>query len=85
MRRMGASLSGSLDPDRLPDIVLLDIAMPEMNGYATAEWLTANHPGIRILALSTMDTESAIIRMIRNGAKGYVLKDAEPAELEEGI
>jgi DNA-binding NarL/FixJ family response regulator len=81
----GSEFIRGLDPDRLPDIVLLDIAMPEMDGYATAEWLTANHPGVKILALSTMDTESAIIRMIRNGAKGYVLKDAEPAELKKAF
>jgi DNA-binding NarL/FixJ family response regulator len=71
-----------LSPNRLPHIVLLDIAMPEMDGYAMAGWLTAHHPEIRILALSTMESESAIIRMIRSGARGYLLKDAEPAELK---
>ena len=81
----GREFIRELNPERLPDIVLLDIAMPEMDVYATAEWLTANHPGIRILALSTMDTESAIIRMIRSGAKGYVLKDADPAELKKAF
>lgn len=81
----GNDLIRKLRPERLPDIVLLDIAMPEMDGYATAGWLTAHHPEIKILALSTMDTEAAIIKMIRNGAKGYVLKDAEPAELKKAF
>ncbi|HUB61244.1 MAG TPA: response regulator transcription factor, partial [Puia sp.] len=74
-----------LPDDELPDIVLMDITMPEMDGYAAAEWLMVNHPQIRVLALSTMDTESAIIRMIRSGAKGYLLKDAEPAELKKAF
>ncbi|MHA4811546.1 response regulator [Flavitalea flava] len=71
-----------LNPDQLPDIVLLDIAMPEMDGYNLAAWITANHPEIKMLALSTMESETAIIRMIRAGARGYLLKDAEPAELK---
>ena len=71
-----------LNEKQLPDIVLLDITMPEMDGYATAEWIKDNHPGIKILALSTMDADTAIIRMIKSGAKGYILKDAEPAELQ---
>lgn len=66
----------------LPDIVLLDITMPGMDGYATAEWIKDHHPGIKILALSTMDADTAIIKMIRNGASGYILKDAEPSELQ---
>ena len=77
----GKELISQLNKKQLPDIVLLDISMPEMDGYATAEWLHNNHPEIKILALSTMDSETAIIRMIRSGANGYVLKDAEPEEL----
>ncbi|ARS39315.1 DNA-binding response regulator [Sphingobacteriaceae bacterium GW460-11-11-14-LB5] len=69
----------------VPDIVLLDINMPEMDGYSTASWLRINHPEVNILALSTMDAEGAIIKMITNGAKGYVLKDAEPEELKRAF
>jgi DNA-binding NarL/FixJ family response regulator len=65
-----------------PTILLLDIDMREMNGYETAEWLRNNHPDIRVLALSTMDADTSIIKMIRHGAKGYVLKDSEPEELK---
>jgi DNA-binding NarL/FixJ family response regulator len=68
--------------ERLPDIVLLDIQMPEMDGYATAEWLRVNHPDIKVLALSTMDSDATIIKMIRHGARGFILKDAEPKELQ---
>lgn len=65
-----------------PDIVLLDVSMPRMDGFETARWLTDNLPEIKILALSTMESESAIIRMIRNGARGYILKDCNPGEIK---
>ena len=81
----GKDFIGQLRTMPVPDILLLDIAMPEMDGYATANWVREHHPEIRILALSTMDAESAIIKMIRNGAKGYVLKDSDPAELKRAF
>ncbi len=73
------------NPKELPELVLLDINMPEMDGYETAEWIKINHPEIKVLALSMYDNETAIIRMIRCGAKGYILKDSEPAELRAAI
>ena len=78
----GRELIDQLDPDHLPDIVLLDIHMPVMDGYTTAAWLLANHPEIRVLALSTMDSDTTIIKMIHHGARGYILKDADPKELQ---
>ncbi len=78
----GRDFISRLQPSQLPDIVLLDISMPEMDGYVTAKWLLVNYPQIQVLALSTMDAEAAIIKMIKHGAKGYVLKDASPAELK---
>jgi two-component system, NarL family, invasion response regulator UvrY len=63
-----------------PDLVLLDINMPEMNGFETAAWLQTRHPLTKIIALSMYDNESAIIKMVRKGAKGYLLKDTSPAE-----
>lgn len=64
-----------------PDIVLLDINMPEMNGYETALWLKEHWPHVKVLALSMYDMEESIIRMLKAGAKGYLLKDAHPEEL----
>jgi DNA-binding NarL/FixJ family response regulator len=81
----GQDLIKQLQPSKLPDILLLDIVMPEMDGYSTAKWVRLNYPEIRILALSTMEGENAIIKMIRNGARGYVLKDSEPAELKRAF
>ncbi|OOQ57975.1 response regulator [Mucilaginibacter pedocola] len=77
----GEELIARLNPGTMPDIVLMDINMPLMDGYQTTAWLRDNHPAVNVIALSTMDAEAAIIKMIREGARGYVLKDAEPAEL----
>lgn len=77
----GRELIEKIDAGHLPDIVLMDINMPVMDGYAATEWLQHNHPGVKVLALSTMDSETAIIKMVKSGAKGYVLKDADSDEL----
>ena len=68
-----------------PDIVLLDISMPVMDGYQTAEWLKKNMPKMRVLVLSMMDNEKAIIKMIQLGARGYILKDTKPAVLKQAF
>lgn len=64
-----------------PDVFILDINMPIMNGYDTATNLKKVNPDSKILALSMYDTEMSIIRMLRCGANGYILKDADPTEL----
>ena len=81
----GIEFKKLLDKNNLPDIVLLDINMPEMNGYETSQWLKINYPEIKVLALSMYDNETSIIRMLKNGARGYILKDSEPAELKAAI
>lgn len=71
--------------NQVPDIILLDVSMPEMDGYATAEWLREAHPGIAVLALSTHHTESVIVKMLRLGCRGYILKDVRPSELQSAL
>jgi len=78
----GLDLIRQLQHCRCPDVVLVDINMPEMDGYETAGWLKHHYPDIRVLALSMYDTESSIVRMLKNGAKGYILKDTDPNELK---
>ncbi|MBL0145624.1 MAG: response regulator transcription factor [Chitinophagaceae bacterium] len=69
----------------IPDIVLLDISMPVMDGFATAAWLTENYPEILIMALSMQDDEQSLIKMVKAGAKGYLLKNVHPIELEKAL
>lgn len=80
--RSGKDLIRQLPSVRIPDLVLLDINMPEMDGYETSCWLRRHYPEIKILALSMYDTDNSIVRMLKNGVKGYILKDSEPAELK---
>jgi DNA-binding NarL/FixJ family response regulator len=65
-----------------PDIVMLDISMPEMNGFETALWINEHYPEIKIMALSMQNDEQSVIKMIRNGAKSYLLKNTHPRDLE---
>ncbi|HEY4109763.1 response regulator transcription factor [Puia sp.] len=81
----GKDLIRRLKISRRPDIILLDIGMPEMDGYETACYLRRHYPEIRVLALSMSDTDSSIVRMIKNGAKGYIVKDIDASALEEAL
>jgi two-component system invasion response regulator UvrY len=81
----GQQLVDQLDPNNLPALALLDINMPVKDGYETALWLKEHYPGINVLALSMYDHEQSIIRMIRNGAKGYLLKDTHPKEFKTAL
>jgi DNA-binding NarL/FixJ family response regulator len=68
-----------------PDICVIDINMPELNGYETALILRAQWPKIKILALSMYSNEYSIIKMLRNGAHGYILKETDPTELKDAL
>lgn len=81
----GKELQERIKKDNQPDIILMDINMPEMDGYETTLWLKRNFPLVKVMALSMYDDENAIIRMIRNGAKGYILKESDPQELGKAI
>ena len=81
----GQELIDALKLRALPDIVLMDINMPKKDGYETTKWLREMYPEIKVLALSMYDNEGAIIRMIKNGACGYILKDAEPGDLRRAL
>jgi two-component system, NarL family, invasion response regulator UvrY len=64
---------------------LLDVNMPEMDGFETAGWLNKNYPKIKVLALSMFNDERTIIRMLRQGARGYIMKNVEPDELKKAL
>lgn len=80
-RDLGKKIAGNI----LPDIVLLDVNMPEMDGFETTQWLHKNYPQIKVLALSMLSDEKTIIKMFRLGAKGYLLKNTDPEELKRAL
>ena len=65
----------------IPDIVVMDVAMPDMNGVEATRKITRLAPGVRVLALSGHDDGVFVKGMLEAGAKGYLLKDAATAEL----
>ena len=81
----GKDFLEKLKDHHAPQIALMDINMPGMDGYQTTLHLKQHFPEIKVLALSMYDDENAIIRMLRNGAKGYILKDSDPAELKNAL
>ena len=81
----GKHFIDQLKSGNVPELVLMDINMPEMDGYETAQWLKKNHPEVKVLALSMYDNENAIIRMLKNGARGYILKDTDPKEFKSAL
>jgi two-component system, NarL family, invasion response regulator UvrY len=81
----GTELKAIIGQHPIPDIVLMDINMPNGNGYETTAWLHKNYPHVKVLALSMLSDESVIIKIIRLGAKGYILKTMEPEELREAL
>lgn len=75
----------SLSPKNVPDIVLMDINMPVMNGIETTEWVSEHHPDVHVMALSVEDADATIIKMLKAGAIGYLLKDTEKSVLENAL
>lgn len=68
-----------------PDIILLDLKMPVLNGIETMTWLRKHLPEQKTLALSMEDDENFILKMIRLGCRGYLLKDIEPKEFLKAL
>ncbi|MBU3010857.1 response regulator transcription factor [Polaribacter vadi] len=75
--------SGS--PENIPDIVLMDINMPILNGIETTEWIQKNHPIVNVMALSVEDDDKTVLKMLKAGAIGYLLKDTEKSVLEKAL
>ncbi|MEO3796797.1 response regulator transcription factor [Nonomuraea sp. B10E15] len=74
-----------LSHDLRPDVVLMDLHMPDMDGVAATERIISELPEVRVLALSTFDLEEHVVAALRAGASGFLPKDVSPEELIEGI
>ncbi len=81
----GQELIDYLETIEKPDIILLDINMPEMNGVEACALVTKKYPGINIIALSMNDEQEYYFKMIQAGARGFVQKQAGREKLEEAI
>ena len=73
------------NPKNIPDIVLMDVNMPIMNGIETTTILREDYPQIKVLALSIEEDENIILKMLRAGAKGYLMKDTRKSELKNAL
>lgn len=81
----GLEMQAMLERNPLPEVVLMDINMPQMDGYAATQWITKKHPSVRVLALSMFDDDKPIIEMLRSGAGGYLLKESRTTDLIAAI
>lgn len=68
-----------------PDVVLMDLRMPGLDGPEATQQIVRDHPEVKVLILSTFETDNYVIQALRAGASGYLLKDAEPAAIASSI
>ena len=71
--------------NQLPDIILLDISMPVMDGHEAAEIINKTYPNVKILVLSMFGDETYYYQMIEHGVKGFILKESSSFELESAL
>jgi len=80
----GAEALGAIDGLK-PDLILMDVHMPEMDGPATAKAVLRKHPEIKVVAWTVSESSDDLLRMMQVGCAGYVLKDAGPGELQRAL
>lgn len=81
----GEALLNFFKTRQIPDLVLLDLNMPKMDGFESAIWLQKNYPDVKILVLTMYDSEIALIRLLQVGVKGFLKKDIHPSELRNAL
>ena len=81
----GKDLIEKITGGNVPDLIILDLNMPVMDGYETAEWLQQNKPGVKIVVLTMFDSEIPLIRLLQIGVRGFLKKDIHPKELHTAL
>ncbi|MEO6231148.1 MAG: response regulator transcription factor [Ferruginibacter sp.] len=81
----GTEVIREIEAGHVPDIVILDLNMPKMNGFETASWLNQHYPDIQILILTMYDSEIAFIRLLQIGVKGFLKKDIHATDLNNAL
>lgn len=81
----GRDVMATIEEGHVPNIVVLDLNMPKMDGYETAAWIKRKFPKIKILILTMYDSEIALIRLLQVGVKGFLKKDIHPTELRNAL
>jgi len=81
----GNELIHAIQNGQIPRVAILDLNMPEKNGYETAKWLKDHFPEIEVLMLTMYDSDLALIRLLQVGVKGFLKKDVHPSELKFAI
>jgi len=81
----GKELIGAISGGVVPDVVILDLNMPEMDGFETAALLNKKFPTVHVLMLTMYDSELSLIRLLQSGVKGFLKKDIHPSELKFAI
>ncbi|QKJ30683.1 response regulator transcription factor [Mucilaginibacter mali] len=81
----GAAMKEKIAHHPLPDVVLMDITMPLVDGYEATRWLKQNYPQVKVLALSMFEDDEPIIKMLKCGAGGYILKESNASDLMYAI
>jgi two-component system, NarL family, invasion response regulator UvrY len=81
----GEDMKEKLSARALPDIIIMDIDMPDMNGYEAVEWLKTFYPSISILVISMFDSEEAILSMMKLKVNGFLTKDIEVGDIHQAL
>jgi two-component system invasion response regulator UvrY len=81
----GKEMIDAIESQEIPDVVIMDLNMPEMDGYETTKWLHKNHPNVLVLMLTMYDSEIMLVRLLQAGVKGFLKKDVHPSELQFAI
>ncbi|WP_316803601.1 response regulator transcription factor [Pedobacter nototheniae] len=81
----GEEMKEKITRNVLPEVILMDVSMPVMDGYESTTWIKENYPQIKVLALSMFEEDKPIIKMLKNGAGGYLLKESKTSDVVAAI